>query len=64
MQRRSAYRVEEHFQEYRHLVEVELAEERFPLQQFYLVPMRLRGIHWCKEVMELYLPMSLGTQLL
>lgn len=40
MQCREAYRVEEHFQEYSQLDEVELAEERFPLQQFYLVPWR------------------------
>lgn len=40
MQCRTAYRVEEHFQEYSQLDEVELAEARFPLQQFYLVPWR------------------------
>jgi hypothetical protein len=40
MQCRDTYRVEEHFREYRQLEEVMLAEEHFPLQQFYLVPWR------------------------
>ena len=40
MQCREAYRVEEHWREYSQLDEVELAEERFPLQQFYLAPWR------------------------
>jgi FAD/FMN-containing dehydrogenase len=35
---RPAYRVEEHFARYATLAEVLVAEESFPLQQFYLVP--------------------------
>ncbi len=40
MQCRPKYLVEEQFREYQHLDDVLAAEEKFPLQQFYLVPWR------------------------
>ncbi len=40
MQCRSAYSIEESFQEYSKLSDVVKAEEAYPLQQFYLVPWR------------------------
>ena len=40
MQCRSTYRVEESFHEYQRLTDVVAAEERFPLQQFFLIPWR------------------------
>jgi hypothetical protein len=40
MKCRETYRVEEHFQEYHKLDDVLQAEQRYPLQQFYLLPWR------------------------
>ncbi len=40
MQCRPAYRVEESFHEYHGLADVIAAEQRFPLQQFFLIPWR------------------------